>query len=92
MPITRPLWLAHPRMPGADQIDQEYLLGPDVLVAPVVTQGARTRDVVFPPGCWRDPVTGTRARGTVTKTVPAPLNRHVYFFRCGSTPFVPPRG
>lgn len=89
MPITRPLWLAYPDMPGVDRIDQEYLLGPDVLVAPVVTQGANTREVVFPPGCWRDPETGVRYSGTAT--VPAPLNRHPYFFTCGTTPFHPPR-
>ena len=78
-------------MAGADQIDQEYLLGPDVLVAPVVTEGATTRDVVFPPGCWRDPVTGARFKGSATETVQAPINRHVYFFACGTTPFVAPR-
>ncbi|KAA1419182.1 hypothetical protein F0U44_12075 [Nocardioides humilatus] len=44
MPITRPLWLAYPDLPGVDQLDQEYLLGPDVLVAPMVTKGATTRE------------------------------------------------
>jgi alpha-glucosidase (family GH31 glycosyl hydrolase) len=91
MPITRPLWLAYPGMAGVDQIDQEYLLGPNVLVAPVVTKGATTRDVQFPPGCWRDPVTGARYDGAVARTVPAPIDRHVYFFRCGKTPFAAPR-
>ncbi len=91
MPITRPLWLAHPRMPGVNRIDQQYLLGPDVLVAPVVVKGATTRKVVFPPGCWRDPVAGRRFDGPVTATVPAPIDRHPYFFRCGQTPFQPPR-
>ena len=92
MPITRPLWLAHPKMHGVDRIDQEYLLGSDVLVAPVVTQGATTREVAFPSGCWRDPYTAKRFVGPVTATVPAPLNRAVLFVRCGSSPFaVPPR-
>lgn len=90
MPITRPLWLAYPRMAGAQGIDQEYLLGPDVFVAPVVTRGASTRKVVFPPGCWRHPETGVSYSGSAT--VPAPIDRHPYFFKCGTTPFLPPRG
>lgn len=76
---------------GVNRIDQQYLLGPDVLVAPVVVKGATTRKVVFPPGCWRDPVAGRRFDGPVTATVPAPIDRHPYFFRCGQTPFQPPR-
>jgi alpha-glucosidase (family GH31 glycosyl hydrolase) len=91
MPITRPLWLAYPQMAGVDEIDQEYLLGPDVLVAPVVTKGATTRAVQFPPSCWRDPVTGARFQGPTTATVQAPIDRHVYYFRCGRTPFKAPR-
>ena len=90
MPITRPLWLAYPRLRGAQQIDDEYLLGPDVLVVPVVTEGATTQRVVFPPGCWRDPATGRRYDGVRTATVAAPLDRAVYFVACGRTPFVAP--
>ena len=33
--------------------DQAWLLGDDVLVAPVVTQGARARSVYLPAGCWQ---------------------------------------
>ena len=63
MPITRPLWLAYPGDRTAAAQDQEWLLGPKVLVAPVVEQGATGRDVYFPRGCWRDPQTGVRVRG-----------------------------
>lgn len=94
-PITRPLWLAYPDMPGVHQRDQEYLLGPDVFVAPVVTRGATTRKVTFPPGCWRHPETGDRYEGSTGESlevaVPAPIDRHLYFFKCGTTPFSPPR-
>lgn len=90
MPITRPLWLAYPAMEGVGKIDQEYLLGPDVLVAPVVAKGATTREVVFPPGCWQDVATGARFTGPTTAEVAAPLDRHPYFFRCGTAPFRPP--
>ncbi len=86
MPPTRPLWLAYPGDRRARAQDQEWLLGPDVLVAPVVEQGATSRSVYFPAGCWRDPVTGHRYRGRRTATVPAPLTVLPRFFRCGTHP------
>jgi len=87
IPITRPLWLHHPRLAGVHQVDQEYLLGPDVLVAPVVRPGVTRWPVRFPPGCWQRPGSGERYRGPRSATVPAPLNRPVYFVRCGTKPF-----
>lgn len=92
MPITRPLWLAYPAMPGVDSIDQEYLLGPDVLVAPVVDRGVTSWQVHFPPGCWRSPDTGRRFSGPRSASVAAPLTTTPYFFRCGTRPFTPPGG
>jgi len=86
MPPTRPLWLAYPGDRTARAQDQEWLLGPDVLVAPVVEQGAASRSVYFPAGCWRDPVTGHRYRGRRSATVPAPLTVLPRFFRCGTHP------
>ena len=87
IPITRPLWLAYPNDPQAAQQDQEWLLGPDVLVAPVVTQGATSRQVYFPAGCWTRPDTGARYTGPSTQTVPAALDQLPYFFVCGTQPF-----
>jgi alpha-D-xyloside xylohydrolase len=87
MPIARPLWLAVPGDPTAGRQDQEWLLGRDVLVAPVVEQGARSRSLYFPRGCWREPESGLVARGPATRRIAAPLGRLPYFFRCGTTPF-----
>ena len=87
MPITRPLWLAYPHDPAAVAEDQEWLLGPKVLVAPVVEQGADSRPVHFPPGCWESPDGALRVRGPRTRAVAAPLDRLPYFFRCGTRPF-----
>ncbi len=87
IPVTRPLWLQYPGDPVAAKQDQEWLLGPNVLVAPVVSQGARSRTVYFPAGCWRSPVTGARYHGPVSQTVAASLDQLPYFFACGTTPF-----
>jgi alpha-glucosidase (family GH31 glycosyl hydrolase) len=91
MPPTRPLWLAYPHDGRAARQDQEWLLGPDVLVAPVVEQGARSRRVYFPRGCWRAVDSGERRyRGPRSTRVAAPLGRLPYFFRCGKRPFRAP--
>lgn len=94
MPVTRPLWLQYPDDPTAAGQDQEWLLGPDVLVAPVVTQGATARHVYFPAGCWRSPVTGRRYSGPSSVGVSAPLDQLPYFFQCGThpSPRLPRRG
>ena len=86
VPPTRPLWLAYPSDPAARSQDQEWLLGPDLLVAPVVGQGASTRSVYFPRGCWRDPVRGRRYRGPRSAILQAPVNELPRFFRCGKHP------
>ena len=87
IPITRPLWLAYPNDPQAAGQDQEWLLGPDVLVAPIVTQGATSRSVYFPNGCWVRPDTGAQYTGPASATVPATLEQLPYFFACGTRPF-----
>jgi len=87
MPIARPLWLAYPGDATAAKQDQQWLLGPDVLVAPVVTEGATSRPVYFPQGCWRSPDSGLEVTGPRTVTVPAPIDTLPYFFRCGTAPF-----
>jgi sulfoquinovosidase len=87
IPPTRPLWLEFPGDRRAAAQQQEWTLGDDVLVAPVVTEGATSRTVYFPAGCWRDPQTHLTERGPRSATVGAPLTRLPYFFRCGTDPF-----
>ena len=88
MPITRPMWLGGPSAPGAASDSQQWLLGPDMLVAPVVVEGAVEREVSFPRGCWEHQAPGGGSyRGPSTVTVPAPLGQLPYFTRCGTRPF-----
>ena len=53
LPIARPLWLNYPKDARAAREDQEWMLGRNVLVAPVVEKGAITVTAYFPRGCWR---------------------------------------
>jgi alpha-D-xyloside xylohydrolase len=50
-PLMRPMPLAHPEHRAAREAELQYLLGPDVLVAPVVEPGGRVA-VWVPPGTW----------------------------------------
>jgi alpha-glucosidase (family GH31 glycosyl hydrolase) len=90
IPPTRPLWLQFPGDTTAAHQQQEWMLGDDVLVAPVVTQSATQQQVYFPAGCWQDPVSGTQYTGPTTATVSAPLNKLPFYFVCGTAPFTPP--
>jgi sulfoquinovosidase len=84
IPPTRPLWLQFPGDARAAGQDQEWMLGPSLLVAPVVSEAAVSRSVYFPRGCWKG--AGVRVRGPRARTVRAPLTRLPYFVRCGSKP------
>ena len=54
MPIMRHLALAYPSDPNVytPAAEYEFLFGPDLLVAPVITEGATTRTLYLPPGEW----------------------------------------
>lgn len=82
-PITRALGLAHPEI-GVHP-DDEYMFGDDLLVAPIVTHGATSRDVVFPSGDWIDWWDGTKHSHSApaTETVQAPLGKLPLFVREG---------
>lgn len=77
-PLARPMALDHPGRPDAHAADLQYLLGPDLLVAPLYAPGGR-RQVWFPPGRWRpydggrDPVTGPRWHHVELPLATAPL-------------------
>jgi alpha-D-xyloside xylohydrolase len=51
-PLLRPLFLEHPDDHGSWLVEDEYLLGADLLVAPLLERVAE-RPVYLPPGAWR---------------------------------------
>jgi alpha-glucosidase (family GH31 glycosyl hydrolase) len=63
MPVIRGLWLHYPDDGVAAARADEYLWGRDVLLAPVVEQGATSRQVYLPCGGWYDFWTGEHIDG-----------------------------
>jgi alpha-D-xyloside xylohydrolase len=51
-PLVRPLFFEFPGDPGSWLVEDQYLLGTDLLVAPLLQEAAERR-VYLPPGCWR---------------------------------------
>ncbi len=91
-PLMRPLWLQDPSDPVAWTIEDQYLLGPDVLVAPVVTAGTTSTSVYLPAGSWRDYWTGREHPGRTWVTVDAATGHIPLFTRAGSPVALPPPG
>ena len=65
---------------GYADIKDEFMMGQDLLVAPVVEKGATSRRVVIPSGRWRGD-DGKTVEGPAAIEVAAPLERLPYFIR-----------
>ena len=70
-PLMRPLLLDFPDDPVAWRLDDQYCLGRDLLVAPVVEEGATSRRLYLPRGRWYDFWTGAAVNGSRWLEVPA---------------------
>lgn len=88
LPLARPLDFDSRDGAKYASVEDEYLWGDEVLVAPVLKKGARSRKVTFPDGQWIDwNNPARRYRGGTTATVAAPLDVLPMFVRAGS--FIP---
>ena len=83
-PPMRPVFFDFPEDHAAAQVDDQYLFGPDLLVAPVLDPGATARTVYLPAGAkWTDAWTGASYEGGQTIQAEAPLERIPLFLRDG---------
>ena len=84
LPMTQALYLDYPNQADAYNFPSEYLLGPNMLVAPVTTPGqVAATQVWFPPGTWVDWFTGATFQGPATKTLDVPTSRMPVFVKAG---------
>ncbi|NYI42476.1 glycoside hydrolase family 31 protein [Demequina lutea] len=84
-PVIRGLFHEFPDDPAAWTARDEYLYGPDLLVAPVTELAARSREVYLPVGAtWTELRTGAQHAGGQSLLVDAPLESIPVFARNGA--------
>jgi alpha-D-xyloside xylohydrolase len=91
LPIIRPMLVEFPAQARMWQIDDQYMLGPDLLVAPIVQAGVDRRTVVLPEGNWYDFWNTTRIEGGKEIDYPVKDDQLPIFVRPGAIiPMGPP--
>lgn len=83
-PWFRPLILEDQDDYNALGIDDEFMVGNSLLVAPVLHPGVTKRDLYLPKGQWYDYFTGKKYDGAQYITVDAPLDTVPLFVKAGS--------
>ncbi len=71
-PLLRPMWLADGLSDAAYTVSDQFMLGPDLLVAPVLDSGVTEREVMLPHGSWVDGWSGKTLDGGTRHRLPAP--------------------
>jgi alpha-glucosidase len=83
VPMVRPLWLDELKMLSLRAIEDAFLLGSSLLIAPVLEKGVVERTVLLPAGKWYDFFTAQRYEGGQMVRLAAPLERMPILVRAG---------
>jgi len=83
-PVQRPLVFDFQDDPLTRDLDDEYLFGPDLLVAPVTQPGQTSRQVYLPEGLWYDWYSGERHAGLRYVAADTPMEHIPLFARAGA--------
>ncbi|WP_152395492.1 glycoside hydrolase family 31 protein [Paenibacillus guangzhouensis] len=78
-PMLRAMAYAYPEE-GLELVQDQFMLGSDILAAPVTTKGTRSRTVVFPTGTWHGD-DGSVVMGPVRLEIEVPLSRLPWYRR-----------
>lgn len=78
-PIVRTLEYNDPHQ-GYEKITDEYMLGDDILVCPVITKGTFEKDITFPQGLWKNE-DGKIYEGRQVVHMPTPVDKLLWFRR-----------
>lgn len=84
-PIMRPLFYDFPKDQLCWDVTDQYMFGPDILVAPVLYEGVRSRKVYLPEGTqWKDANSGQFYNGGQSIDYDAPLDVIPVFLKDGA--------
>ena len=84
VPLFRPLLLNYQNDPNTYNLDDQFMIGEDLLVAPIVKPDVTRRLVYLPAGLWYDYWSNKKYTGGTTITVDAPLDVVPMFVRGGA--------
>jgi alpha-D-xyloside xylohydrolase len=84
LPLMRPLVLEYQDDPAVYAVDSQYLLGPALLVTPILEQGALSRRIYLPRGTWYNFWTDTPYEGGRWLTIPTMLESLPLFVKAGT--------
>ena len=84
LPVMRPLVLHYPNDKEVRNLNSEFLAGENILVAPVLEQGATKRMVYLPEGTWYDYWTGEKFEGKQYILKDAPIDVCPIYIKAGS--------
>ncbi|XP_011868146.1 PREDICTED: uncharacterized family 31 glucosidase KIAA1161 isoform X7 [Vollenhovia emeryi] len=80
-PVNPPIWWIDPTNSEAHKINDEYLLGESILVAPVIEEGATSRNIYLPTGKWKNMYDKYYDGPAWVRNYPAPLEELPYFLK-----------
>ena len=84
-PVMRTLFYMYPQDKECWNMEDEYMYGPDILVAPILHAGQRSREVYLPAGeCWIEYATGKKYDGGTTVQAAAELDTIPVFVKGSS--------
>jgi alpha-glucosidase len=84
VPLFRPLVLNYPEDSNTYNLDDEFMVGDDLLVAPIMKPDVTRRLVFLPKGTWYDYWTNKKLTGGTMVSVDAPLETVPMFVRAGA--------
>jgi len=91
VPLFRPLMLNYQDDESTYNLDDQFMIGDDLLVAPILKPDVTRRLVYLPAGSWYDYWTNKKYAGGTMISVDAPLDTVPMFVRAGAIiPTVPP--
>jgi len=84
VPLFRPLLLNYQNDPNTYNLDDQFMIGDDLLLAPILKPDVTRRLVYLPAGVWYDYWTGKQYTGGTMISVDAPLDVAPMFVRGGA--------
>ncbi|KAK9736668.1 Glycosyl hydrolases family 31 [Popillia japonica] len=64
MPLVRPLWMLDANDASCHAVTDEFSIGDDIIVAPILHAGVKERDVYLPAGVWKDGIDKSLRKGS----------------------------